>query len=151
MFSIRSSIPAFDMTEFFRKNRLAFAGFVIVMTLTLVAIFAPWLTPYDPAAQKLPDRLEGPSWKHPFGNDELGRDILSRILLGTRVSMRVGATVVLLSVLAGVLIGGFAGYVGGKLDTFVTVLVVNSLMAFPGRSEERRVGKGFISAWMTSR
>src|SRR5262245_64524702 len=83
--------------------------------------------------------------------DELGRDILSRILLGTRVSMRVGATVVLLSVLAGVLIGGFAGYIGGTLDTFVTVLVVNSLMAFPGRSEERRVGKGFISAWMTSR
>ena len=55
------------------------------------------------------DRLEGPSWKHPFGNDELARDILSRILLGTRVSMQVGATVVLLSGLAGVLIGGFAG------------------------------------------
>src|SRR6266550_271068 len=73
-----------------------------------------------------------PFWKHPFGNDELGRDILSRTLMGTRVSMRVGATVVLLSVIAGVLIGGFAGYIGGKLDTFVTVLVINSLMAFPG-------------------
>ncbi len=120
------------MTEFFRKNKLAFAGFLIVMGLTVAAIFAPWLAPYDPAAQRLPDRLEGPSWQHPFGNDELGRDILSRILMGTRVSMRVGATVVLLSVLAGVLIGGFAGYVGGKFDTFVTVLVINSLMAFPG-------------------
>src|SRR6266550_6606064 len=73
-----------------------------------------------------------PFWKHPFGNDELGRDILSRILLGTRVSMRVGATVVLLSGIAGVLIGGFAGYVGGTLDTFVTVVVINSLLAFPG-------------------
>src|SRR4029078_12536906 len=92
----------------------------------------PWLAPYDPATQRLQQRLEGPSWNHPFGNDELGRDILSRILLGTRVSMRVGATVVLLSVIAGVLIGGFAGYVGGKLDTFVTALVINSLMAFPG-------------------
>src|SRR5438128_5350438 len=120
------------MTEFFRKNKLALAGFVTVVVLTFAALFAPWLAPYDPAAQTLPDRLEGPSWKHPFGNDELGRDILSRILLGTRVSMRVGATVVLLSGIAGVLIGGFAGYIGGKLDTFVTVLVINSLMAFPG-------------------
>jgi peptide/nickel transport system permease protein len=120
------------MTEFFKKNKLALVGFVIVVVLAIAAIFAPWLTPYDPSAQTLPDRLDGPSWSHPFGNDELGRDILSRILLGTRVSMRVGATVVLLSVIAGVLIGGFAGYIGGKLDSFVTVVVINSLMAFPG-------------------
>src|SRR5436309_2374610 len=120
------------MTEFFRKNKLALAGFVTVVVLTFAALFAPWLAPYDPAAQTLPDRLEGPSWKHPFGNDELGRDILSRILLGTRVSMRVGATVVLLSGIAGVLIGGFAGYIGGKLDAFVTMVVINSLLAFPG-------------------
>ena len=78
------------------------------------------------------DRLQGPSWRHPFGNDDLGRDILSRILLGARVSMRVGATVVLLSGIAGVLIGGFAGYIGGKLDAFVTMVVINSLLAFPG-------------------
>src|SRR5437879_3998146 len=120
------------MTEFFRKNKLAAAGFIIVVALSLTALFAPWLAPYDPSDQRLPERLEGPSWKHPFGNDELGRDIFSRILLGTRVSMRVGATVVLLSGIAGVLIGGFAGYVGGKLDTFVTVVVINSLLAFPG-------------------
>jgi peptide/nickel transport system permease protein len=120
------------MTEFFRKNKLALVGFLIVVALTFVAVFAPWIAPYDPAVQRLPDRLEGPSWNHPLGNDELGRDILSRILLGTRVSMRVGATVVLFSVIAGVLIGGFAGYLGGKLDTFLTVLVFNSLMAFPG-------------------
>ena len=120
------------MTEFLRKNKLAFAGLVIVTILTVAALLAPWLMPYDPAGQILQDRLEGPSWHHPFGNDELGRDILSRILLGARVSMRVGATVVLLSGIAGVLIGGFAGFVGGKLDTFVTVVVINSLLAFPG-------------------
>jgi peptide/nickel transport system permease protein len=120
------------MSEFFRRNKLATVGSIIVLALTGVALFSPWLAPYDPAAQTLPNRLNGPTWKHPFGNDELGRDILSRILLGTRVSMRVGATVVLLSVLAGVLIGGFAGYIGGKFDTFVTALVINSLMAFPG-------------------
>src|SRR6059036_2233370 len=120
------------MTEFLRENRLAAAGLLIVALLTTAGVFAPWLAPYDPADQKLVDRLEGPSWQHPFGNDELGRDILSRVLWGTRVSMRVGATVVLLSGLAGVLIGGFAGYVGGKLDTFVTAVVINSLLAFPG-------------------
>jgi peptide/nickel transport system permease protein len=120
------------MTKFFRKNKLALAGFIIVVVLAVSAILAPWITPYDPADQKLAERLNGPSLKHPLGNDELGRDILSRILLGTRVSMRVGTTVVLLSVMAGVLIGGFAGYIGGKLDTFVTVVVINSLMAFPG-------------------
>lgn len=120
------------MTDFLRKNKLAAAGLIIVSVLTLAAVFAPWLIPYDPADQMLVDRLEGPSWQHPFGNDELGRDILSRILFGTRVSMRVGATVVLLSGIAGVLIGGLAGYVGGKLDTFVTAVVFNSLMAFPG-------------------
>src|SRR5437773_6728884 len=84
------------MTSPFRKNKLAVAGLVIVAALTFVAVFAPWLAPYDPANQQLMDRLDGPSWQHPFGNDELGRDILSTLLLGTRVSMRVGATVVLL-------------------------------------------------------
>src|SRR5213079_3341422 len=105
------------MTEFLRKNKLAATGLFIVAALTMAALFAPWLAPYDPADQKLMDRLEGPTWKHPFGNDELGRDILSRVLLGTRVSMRVGATVVLLSGLAGVLIGVICGLVGDKPNT----------------------------------
>jgi peptide/nickel transport system permease protein len=120
------------MNSFFRGNKLALAGFFIISSLTIVALVAPWLMPYDPAVQDLSARLLGPSWNHPLGNDELGRDILSRVLLGTRISMRVGATVVLLSGIFGVLIGGFAGYVGGRIDTFVTVIVVNSLMAFPG-------------------
>src|SRR5436189_4861642 len=120
------------MSSFFRRNKLASLGLAIITLLTFVALFAPWLVPYDPSVQNLATRLEGPSWHHPFGNDELGRDILSRVLLGTRVSMRVGALVVLLSGVIGVLLGGFAGYAGGKVDTFVTVIVINSLMAFPG-------------------
>jgi peptide/nickel transport system permease protein len=120
------------MSEFFRHNKLAAAGTVMILLLTFVSIFAPWLVPYDPSVQSLPNRLSAPTWHHPFGNDELGRDILSRVLLGTRISMRVGAMVVLLSGIVGVLLGGFAGYVGGKTDTFVTVIVINSLMAFPG-------------------
>jgi peptide/nickel transport system permease protein len=120
------------MTDFLRKNKMAAAGLTIVTLLAFAAILAPWLAPYDPAAQQLKDRLVGPTWEHPFGNDDLGRDILSRLLMGARVSMRVGATVVLLSGIVGVLIGGFAGYIGGRLDTFITVVVINSLMAFPG-------------------
>src|SRR5436190_7693316 len=120
------------MSSFFRRNKLASLGLAIITLLTLVALLAPWIMPYDPSAQNLSTRLEGPSWDHPFGNDELGRDILSRVLLGTRVSMRVGVMVVLLSGIIGVLLGGFAGYKGGKADTFVTVIVINSLMAFPG-------------------
>jgi peptide/nickel transport system permease protein len=120
------------MKTLFTSNKLAFTGFLIAGFLVLAALLAPWLIPYDPAVQDLPDRLNGPSWHHPFGNDELGRDILSRLLMGARVSMRVGGTVVLLSGVAGVLIGGLAGYVGGKLDIVVTVIVIDSLMAFPG-------------------
>jgi len=120
------------MTEFLRANKLAAVGIGIVGVLAISAVLSPWLAPYDPSRQQLEERLSGPSWQHPFGNDDLGRDILSRVLLGARVSMRVGATVVLLSVLVGVLVGGFAAYVGGKIDVFVTAIVINSLMAFPG-------------------
>src|SRR5215471_2213909 len=120
------------MTGLFRNNRLAIAGFIIAAALVLASLAAPLLIPYDPAIQDLANRLRPPSWHHPFGNDELGCDILSRLLLGARVSMRVGGTVVLLSGLTGVLIGGLAGYAGGKLDTFITVIVIDSLMAFPG-------------------
>jgi peptide/nickel transport system permease protein len=115
-----------------RRNKLVFASLVIVSVLAFVSVFAPWLSPHDPSRQELSNRLANPSWNHPFGNDELGRDILSRILLGTRASMRVGAVVVLLSGIIGVLIGGFAGYVGGRVDIFITAIVINSLMAFPG-------------------
>src|SRR5262245_17675408 len=118
------------MTEFFRANKLAAAGIVIVGVLAVSAVFSPWMAPYDPGRQQLENRLSGPSWQHPFGNDDLGRDILSRILLGARVSIRVGATVVLLSVVVGVLVGGFAAYVGGKIDIFVTVIVIDYMMVF---------------------
>jgi peptide/nickel transport system permease protein len=119
------------MTRWLLKNRLAGVGSVIVLLLLAAALLGPWISPYDPLALDLPARLSGPSVAHPFGTDELGRDILSRVLVGTRVSLRVGATVVLISAVVGVTIGGAAGYVGGRLDTFVNVFVINSLMAFP--------------------
>jgi peptide/nickel transport system permease protein len=120
------------MSDLIGRNKLAFAGLVIVVLISLTAILAPWFVPYDPGLQQLPDRLMGPSWAHLFGTDELGRDILSRVLLGTRVSMRVGATVVLFSTLIGVLIGGMAGFLGGRFDVFVSSIVIDSFLAFPG-------------------
>jgi peptide/nickel transport system permease protein len=120
------------MNSPFLKNKFAAVAFFFAAAFTFVAVFAPWLTPYDPASQQLENRLNGPTWQHPFGNDELGRDILSRTLLGARVSMRVASTVVLFSSVVGVLIGGLAAFVGGKLDTFITAVVINSLLAFPG-------------------
>lgn len=120
------------MADVFRGNRLALAGCVVALGLIVVGLLAPWLVRYDPSVQHLAKRLSGPTWDHPFGNDELGRDVLSRVVMGTRASMRVGATVVLLSAIVGVVIGGIAGYAGGTLDTLTTVFVINSLMAFPG-------------------
>jgi peptide/nickel transport system permease protein len=119
------------MTEWLRRNRLAAVGVVIVALLVFASLFGPWISPYDPTVQDLPARLTGPSMDHLFGTDELGRDIFSRVLVGTRISLRVGATVVLISALVGVGVGGAAGFIGGRLDTFINVFVINSLMAFP--------------------
>jgi peptide/nickel transport system permease protein len=106
-------------------------GIVIVVLTAAAAIVGPWAVPYDPSAQELPRRLEGPSLAHPFGLDELGRDILSRILTGARISLLVGISVVGVSATLGMLLGATAGYVGGRLDDIVS-RVMDVLLAFPG-------------------
>jgi len=113
-------------------SRLAFAGLLLAATIGMLGLIAPWIVPFDPAEQHLETRLEGPSGVHPFGTDELGRDILTRVLLGTRVSLGIGLTVVLISGVVGILVGGLAGFNGGRLDLVVTVVVMNALQAFPG-------------------
>jgi peptide/nickel transport system permease protein len=107
------------------------AGLVIVGLAALAAIAGPWLIPFDPAAQTLPLRLAGPSSSHPFGLDELGRDILARVLAGARISFLVGVVVVGVSATAGTIIGAIAGYFGGLLDDAIS-RVVDVLLAFPG-------------------
>jgi len=97
----------------------------------LAAVVGPLLTPYDPAAQELARRLEGPSASHPFGLDELGRDILSRLLSGARISLMVGLAVVSVSSIVGMLLGSIAGYFGGVVDDAIS-RIVDVLMAFPG-------------------
>jgi peptide/nickel transport system permease protein len=98
----------------------------------LAAIFAPLLAPADPNAISLTDRLAAPSAVHWFGTDELGRDILSRVLFGARVSMTVAVSVVGLSLSLGLIFGSIAGYYGGWTDRILNVLVMNAFMALPG-------------------
>ena len=107
------------------------AGLIIVAIVVLSALFAPWLMRWDSAAQDLPHRLQGPTWQHWFGLDELGRDILARVLLGARVSLMVGVVVVGVSSVVGMAVGGVSGYYGGRVDQIIGRLM-DVLMAFPG-------------------
>jgi peptide/nickel transport system permease protein len=105
-------------------------GFIVALAVA-GALLGPIVTPYDPAAQDLARRLEGPSLAHPFGLDELGRDILARIFAGARISLLVGLAVVGVSSTLGMFFGSIAGYFGGRVDDVVS-RVVDVLMAFPG-------------------
>jgi peptide/nickel transport system permease protein len=106
-------------------------GAVIVLVAALAAVAGPSLTPFSPSAQNLPMRLEGPTRTHPFGLDELGRDVLSRILAGARISFLVGIVVVSISAVVGTVLGAMAGYFGGVLDDVIS-RVIDTLLAFPG-------------------
>jgi len=113
------------------KNFAFMSGLLLTVALLLVAIAAPMLSPYDPDVQDTARRLEPPSHQHLLGLDDLGRDVLSRILFGARVSLRVGFSVVILASLIGISLGAIAGYYGGIVDTLVMRLT-DILLAFPG-------------------
>jgi len=106
-------------------------GLVIVSLAIVAALVGPAISPYDPAGQELSRRLEPPSLSHPFGLDELGRDILARLLSGARISLLVGLAVVSVSSTIGMLLGSIAGYFGGRVDDVVS-RVIDTLLAFPG-------------------
>jgi len=118
--------------QFLHQSGLGRWGLAVTLLLALLAVGAPWLAPYDPAAQNLPERLVPPSGGHWLGTDELGRDILSRIFYGARVSMLVGASVVFGSGLVGLILGSLGGYFGGWLDRLVNVVLINAFLSFPG-------------------
>lgn len=115
-----------------RRNRLAATGMVLVTIFVLFALFAQWVAPRDPATIDLTLRLQPPSASHWFGTDELGRDILSRIIYGARISMLVGGSVVAGSLLLGLIFGAIAGYYGGLTDRFFNVVLMNAFLSFPG-------------------
>jgi peptide/nickel transport system permease protein len=114
----------------FRKDRLAILGTVILFLLTFVAVLAPYLVIYDPVELNLAQRLLSPSAKHLMGTDSVGRDILSRIIYGTRVSLMIAVAVVIIEVFFGVLVGTAAGYLGRAVDE-ILMRLVDILLAFP--------------------
>ena len=111
------------------RRRLVLAGAIVLATIALLALFAPWLTPYDPMALKVLDRLQSPRAAHWFGTDELGRDVFSRVIFGARYSLWIGALVVLISTVCGVLLGLAAGFFR-RLDGPIMRLV-DAMMSFP--------------------
>jgi peptide/nickel transport system permease protein len=115
-----------------RHNLLATMGVVLVAIFTVFALFAPWIAPQDPAYIDLPNRLASPSATHWCGTDELGRDILSRLIYGARISMLVGSCVVAMSLFLGLIVGSTAGYYGGRVDRFVNIVLMNAFLSFPG-------------------
>jgi peptide/nickel transport system permease protein len=118
--------------DLFSRNRLATLGLVFLLILGSAALFAPWVAPYDPnAINLLPDQvLQPPSWAHPFGTDELGRDGLSRAIFGARISLAVGIIASLVAVTLGVLVGATAGMAGGWVDSFL-MRSVDILLSVP--------------------
>jgi peptide/nickel transport system permease protein len=117
---------------FLRQSGPGRWGLALTLLLVVLAVAAPWLAPADPTAQNLPARLALPSVAHWMGTDELGRDILSRVLFGARVSMLVSFSVVLGAGLSGLAIGSLAGYFGGWFDRFVNIILINAFLSFPG-------------------
>jgi peptide/nickel transport system permease protein len=112
------------------RQRLALVGLVLVAGETVLALGAPWLAPFDPGGIDARALLAGPSLAHPLGADDLGRDLLSRLIHGARISMGVGVTAVLLAVAAGVPLGLVTGYLGGRVDETLMRLL-DSIMALP--------------------
>ena len=119
-----------DAWSRFRRNRLAVVGLALVLVLALTAGLAPWLAPYDPARQSLVEKRARPGAKYLLGADEFGRDILSRVIYGSRVALLVGVLSVTIAVVGGVLLGTAAGFTGGWLDAGL-MRGVEILLAFP--------------------
>lgn len=115
------------------QNKALAAGGAILLVIVILAVFAPWLSPYDPYVQDLAHRTVPPvwydqgSWLHPLGTDQLGRDYLSRLIYGARISLLIGLSVAVISGLIGTTMGMLAGYFGGKTDMVVSFLVTTRL------------------------
>lgn len=113
-----------------RKNRMAMFCLIVVILLVLIAIFAPFLAPYDPDIQNLSIKLQTPNAEHLFGTDEFGRDILSRIIYGCRVSLSIGIISQIIASVIGYVMGVCAGYFGGKVDSVIS-FVIQVFSSFP--------------------
>jgi peptide/nickel transport system permease protein len=143
----------------FKKNKLAVAGGVIVMSLFLIAILAPFLSPYNPQDIDRKEILEPPSVQHPLGTDDLGRDLLSRMIWGSRISLAVGFVAVGIATLIGMISGALAGYYGGWPDRVImrfidimlsipTFFLILAVIAFVGPSIWNIMVVIGVTSWM---
>jgi len=114
----------------FSRNRLSVIGAVTVLLLITISLLAPFIAPYDPTAIDVRHTLSPPSKTHLLGTDELGRDLLSRIIWGSRVSLKVGFVAVGIAIVIGIIIGAIAGFYGGKVDA-ILMRFVDIMLAFP--------------------
>ncbi len=115
---------------FLKRNHLALVGLVIVLLMILITLTAPLLAPYDPLKQAIPDRLKPPSANYLFGTDQLGRDVLSRVIYGGRISLPAALAVVVFAGLVGTVVGATAGFVGGMVEE-IFMRLTDIFMAFP--------------------
>lgn len=111
-------------------HRLGMCGLTVVLVMVACALFAPWLAPYDPAEINYDAMTAGPSWQHLLGTDEIGRDVLSRLIYGARVSLQIVLVAIVLSLFLGGAIGLVSGYLGGRVDN-VLMRIMDGLLAFP--------------------
>lgn len=114
-----------------RTNTFAMGGLAILLLIVLAAIFARWIAPADPNAQDYMSMMQGPSWSHPMGTDNFGRDILSRIIYGAQISLRLGLLGTLVGAVAGSVIGAISGFYGGLVDS-ILMRLLDVQLAFPG-------------------
>jgi peptide/nickel transport system permease protein len=117
----------------YRRNKVAMGSTVVMLIIVIAALLAPWVAPYPEQGAGTPNALQallGPSWSHPLGTDELGRDELSRLMFGARSSLMIGAIVVAIGVTVGTTLGAIAGYAGGWIDELI-MRVTDVFLSFP--------------------
>ena len=114
----------------FKDNKTSAIGLIMSVLIVITALIAPWISPYDPIAQDMNIQHAPPGWEHPFGTDSYGRDQLSRILWGSRVSLVVGILSVLFAMAAGIPLGMIGGYQGGRIDNLLNRFI-DMFMSFP--------------------
>jgi len=119
-----------EVANAFKKNKVAVIGLIVIIFLMLLAIFAPYIAPYDPYDINLDLQFSKPSIINWFGTDMFGRDILSRIIFGTRISMLIGLIPTFISMVIGIILGLFSGYYGGKIDSII-MRIADIVLAFP--------------------
>lgn len=128
---IGESESAWDKFKYLcRNNKLAVASAAVILLIALAAIFAPLVAPYDPTEQDLMNRMQGMSLQHIFGTDQLGRDVLSRMIYGARISLCIGIFPTLISMILGTVLGLMSGYLGKTAD-FIIMRLADITMAFP--------------------